>query len=293
MFVQGVIFDTATKQLTTYSPLVIDDGTIPSVPPVPVTLTPTDIVGLFGGSNDNQTFLSNNGSCDTTTGQVFYCNTRSLFTAINAAKVPIPNLGTDFQGNVCPSVRSFDIVDQDQSDNVQTSYLLTRDGRTAQDTSINRALLSGASKIVNPSDNRVLSIAVDRALRCTPWRIPDIANGGAIAPTQATDELQAAAYQDNPIALVPAGDPMVGPNNLGILNTYRLDVDQPAVNTIGEANTQAYCAHLIDIGGEFISNHQTLFSGFPSPIPGFANLYDFMHQRWLASRQLLGCNQGS
>lgn len=291
IFLQAVIFNPENTQLTVYNPLVIDQGTTPAIAPVTLTLPTGAVVGLFGGANDDQTFLANNTSCDTTTGQVFYCNTNTLFNAVNAAHISIPPLGYDRAGHRCPSVRSFKIVDQDQSDNVQTSYLLTPTGELAQDTTANRGALPAASVVVNPSDNRVLSIAVDGALGCVPWKIPDVTDGGKLVPTQATDELQAAAYQRHPVALIPAGDPMVGPNNLEILNTYRRDVDQPMVDSLGAANTQSYCRHLIKIGGTFIANHMVLFSGFPSPVAGFANLYDFLHQRWIASQQILGCHQ--
>lgn len=291
VFLQAVIFDPATKSLSEYSPLVIDAGTTPAIAPVPVSLPTGAVVGLFGGANDDTTSVANNQGCDTFTGQVFFCNTRQLFAAIHAAGVPIPPLGTDINGKPCPSVRSFDIVDQDQSDNVQTAYLLSPDGTTAQDTAANRLLLGNSAVVVNPSDNRVLSNAIDPALGCSSWKIPDIADANNPVPTQATNELQAAAYQLDPIAFIPAGDPMVGPNNLALINAYRLDVDQPGIQSLGQANTVPYCQHVRVVGGQFLALNQTLFSSKPSPLAGFANLYDFLHQRWIATRMLLNCKK--
>ena len=46
------------------------------------------------------------------------------------------------------------MIDQDQSDNVTTIYLLNpATGQTAQDTTANDANLTGAQKLVNGSDN--------------------------------------------------------------------------------------------------------------------------------------------
>ena len=42
---------------------------------------------------------------------------------IKECKLLIPVLNKDLNGNICPSVRSFSVVDNDQSDNVVTTYL--------------------------------------------------------------------------------------------------------------------------------------------------------------------------
>lgn len=297
VFVQAVIFDTATRQLTTYSPLVIDEGTLPAIVPSVLTISTTSVIALFGGGNDDATFLTGsgasscvNGADGANFGQVFFCNASQFWQNINAAHLSIPSLGIGNDGQPCPTVRSFKIVDQDQSDNVQTTYLVTSSGQTAQNTATNRQLLPGATIVVNPSDNRVLTNFVDPALGCTPWMIPDIADDGNLVPTQATDELQAATYQDNPVALIPSGDPMVGPNVLDMLNAYRQGVDQPQINALGQADTQAYCAHLKDIQPGFLANNQATFTNFPSPVPSIGpNLYAFMQARLTASFQILGC----
>ena len=52
--------------------------------------------------------------------------------AIRAGELVMPPLGTAVDGRLCPSVRDFSVVDQDQSDTLLTKYLALPDGRTAQ-----------------------------------------------------------------------------------------------------------------------------------------------------------------
>src|SRR5437660_8270707 len=137
-------------------------------------------------------------------------------------------------GKVCPSVRDFGVVDMDQSDNVVTSYLVTANGQTAQVTTANMTALQNTQTQVNGSDNRLLAVAMDGALGCTPWMAPDLANPGHMVPALPLNELQAAAHQAAPQALVPARDPMVlvnGNRNTTKLNLYRVGVDETPVHS--------------------------------------------------------------
>jgi hypothetical protein len=127
-------------------------------------------------------------------------------------------------GKVCPSVRDFGVVDMDQSDNVVTSYLVTANGQTAQMTAANMAALQTTQTQVNGSDNRLLAVAMDSALGCTPWMAPDLATPGHMLPALPLNELQAAVQQAPPVARVPANDPMVLTGNqpdINKLNAYR------------------------------------------------------------------------
>lgn len=293
VYVQGVVFDPATSKLSAYSPLVVDAGMSPAVTPTAPTLPAGAVVGIFGGGNDDATTLVGpgaascvNGADGRIFGQVFFCGTQALFKAVNAAHIHIPALGKSLDGRDCPSVRSFRIVDQDQSDNVQTTYLLTAGGQTAQNTAANRAQFPDATIINNGSDNSLLAVT-DHALGCQPWMISDLADPGSVVPTQATDELQAAAYQGTQ-ALIPAGDPMVGPNDLAMVNAYRVSVDQPAVRGLGGASTVAYCTSLLNIAPEWIEGDQALMMNAPSLAAG-VNLFDFLQQRLNTTVQLLGC----
>ena len=296
VFVQGVIFDPATNSISTYSPLVIDAFTTPAIAPTVPTLPAGSTIAIFGGGNDDVTTLLDkgrvcvNGADSEPFGQVFFCGAAHFFDVVNAAHVTIPPLGMGVDGTVCPTVRDFRIVDQDQSDNVQTTYLVQPNGTIAQNTAANRLALPMATVIKNPSDNRVLSIAVDGALGCKPWTVPDLADNGNLVPTQATDELQAAMYQADPEAFIPMGDPMVGPNNPDMVNAYRVNVDQPVLSPGHDGSTAVYCHRIKHFAPPWLASNQTLFSAQPSPVPGIGNnLYEFLMIRLQATYSLLNC----
>ncbi|MBV9709447.1 MAG: hypothetical protein JO011_00875, partial [Ktedonobacteraceae bacterium] len=172
-FVQADIYDPATGQISTYSPLVIDQGTQPAVVPTAPTLPAGAVVGLWFGFNGtnltqqgaNANTLARarcvNGLPGSIFGQFSYCNARNFFAAVNkgiaAGKVQVPALGTAVDGMPCPSTRDFSVVDQDQSDNVQTQYLANANGQTAQLTGANQGQLANATTLGNPSDNALVS----------------------------------------------------------------------------------------------------------------------------------------
>jgi hypothetical protein len=52
--------------------------------------------------------------------------------------IKIPELQNSPMGDVCPTTRSFGVIDQDQSDNVLSQYLLLSDNTVAQDYKINK-----------------------------------------------------------------------------------------------------------------------------------------------------------
>jgi hypothetical protein len=182
----------------------------------------------------------------------------------------------------------------DQSDNVVTTYLVTANGQTAQMTKANMAALQAAQQQVNGSDNRLLAVALDGALGCTPWMAPDLADPGQMLPALPLNELQAAAQQAAPIALVPAGDPMVLNNNqpdLNKINAYRRGVDQSPAPNLDAASTTTYCQHLLAIGPARIQLDMQLTQGQPSPDPAAANsLFTFLAQRFVASFGANGLN---
>ena len=275
--------------------MVVDAGTIPAEPIVQPVLPLHRVVGIFGGGNDDDTILLNNdnGYCvngfnGSRFGQVFFCNTQNLFASFHSGGFSIPALGVSDTGEACPTVRSFQIVDQDQSDNVQSTYIASGDGRTAQDTFVNRSALGTFSVLRNPSDNRLLTNFVDPSIGCTPWRIP---SQDDISPTatQLTDELQAGAYQMPPIALIPLTDPMTG--NKQMTDKYRVNVDQHPVNQNSpefSGSGTLYCQNLKAIAPPFLSEHASDFTGRPSPEEG-VDLNTFINDRYSASLQLLNC----
>src|SRR5947209_11884603 len=308
-FVQGAVIDPATGQISIYNPLVIDQGTQPAATPVVAQLPANGIVALWFGSNGNNLTLQDtdgsleqgrcvNGVNGSIFGQFAYCNAPAFFKAANnamrAGLLNAPPLGMANDGKVCPSVRDFGVVDMDQSDNVVTSYLVTANGQTAQVTTANMTALQNTQTQVNGSDNRLLAVAMDGALGCTPWMAPDLANPGHMLPALPLTELQAARLQAPPVARVPANDPMVITNNqpdTNKLNPYRKSADQSPVSTLVAASTTTYCRHLLAIGPARIQLDMQLTQGRPSPDPAVANsLFTFLAQRFVASYGANGLN---
>src|SRR5258708_37743655 len=104
---------------------------------------------------------------------------------------------------------------------------MNKHGQTAQSAAANSAALQGALAQVNGSDNRLLAIALDGAIGCKPWMAPDLADPGQLTTALPLNELQAAASQAAPVALVLYGDPMVmGNGHVSVheAKTYRLPV---------------------------------------------------------------------
>lgn len=309
-FVQAAILDPATGQISIYNPLVIDQNSIPAATPVAPTLPNNAIVALwFGFNGDNlvQQGASRgvlranncvNGLPDSVFGQYSYCNAHEFFRAANRAirrgQLQVPQLGTAVDGQSCPSVRDFFVVDQDQSDNLPVTYLISATGNLAQNTAANAAALPGATTLGNPSDNGLVDRFLDPDLGCTPWKVADLADPGQVVPGLALNELQSRFHKRYPVALIPAGDPMVldadGSTDLGKVNAYRRGVDQPEAYGSRQADTARYCRHMLRIAPARLLLDQTLLLSKPSPVADAANsMFTFMAQRFAASYDILGC----
>ncbi|MGH2478218.1 MAG: hypothetical protein ACRDHW_00965, partial [Ktedonobacteraceae bacterium] len=292
------VINPTTGQISIYNPLVVDKGTKPAIAPMVPQLPAGGIVGIWFGGNDSSTTLQNtngslaaghcvNGLNGSVFGQVAFCNAAAFFAAANqaiqAGKLTPPALGTAKDGLPCPTVRDFSVVDQDQSDNVTTHYLVTADGLTAQATAANKAALPNATDAANGSDNGLVDKFIDTALGCTPWMAPDLADKGNLVPAQPLNELQAAADQANPVALIPNRDPMVMVNNrinLQKINLYRAGVDQPAAANLGASSTLAYCNNLVAIAPLRLQVDEPMMIRQPSQAPDAANsLFTFLAQR--------------
>jgi hypothetical protein len=307
-FVQGLVIDPATGQLSVYDPLVVDRGTEPAVAPVVPTLPANAIVALWFGFNGNVLDLTGNGvqagSCVNGTdgspfGQFAYCNAPAFFSAANTAisqgKLTIPPIGTAADKQPCLTTRDFGLIDQDQSDNVTTTYLALADGRTAQNTQTATKQLRGKAPTVvaNGSDNLLLDHFVDPALGCTPFTAPDLANNGFAASSLGLNELQAAAAQAAPVAFVPLNDPMVlnndGTQNDQKTDLYRAGVDQPPLAQVPGSPAQ-YCQNLRTLGVTRVKLDRTLTDTTVSPDTGAAsNLFAFLAMRLQQSYTNLGC----
>ena len=309
-FVQGSIFDFATGQLSVYNPLVIDQGTKPAANPVVPKIPQNAIVALWFGFNGNNLTLKSshnslqdghcvNGANASIFGQFAYCNAPTFFTkvnqAINLGTVTPPPLGTGKDGKTCLSVRDFGLVDQDQSDNVTTGYLVTQDGRTAQLTAANQMLLPNAQPMTNGSDNGLLDAFVDPALGCTPWMVPDLANAGHMATALPLNELQAMVNQQKPVALVPLTDPMVLNNNnpdRNKTNLYRAGVDQMPANNDNQASGKTYCQNLTTTGAPRIVLDAPFTIKMKTPDAATGNtLFTFLAQRFVNSYTNLNCQK--
>src|SRR5436309_11975281 len=283
-FVQGAVIDPAGN-ISIYNPLVVNEDQQPAVAPVVPNIPPGSTVGLWFGFNGNNLTLQGmdgslqqgncvNGSDGSIFGQFAYCNAPAFFQAANTAMAagkinPNPAkaaLGMGKDGLTCPSVRDFGVVDQDQSDNVTTTYMI-----------------NGAQQ-VNGSDNRLLAVALDGALGCTPLMAPDLAHPGQMTTALPLNELQAASQQATPIALVPQRDPMTlvdNTPNAAKTDAYRAGVDQPALGASDGGNTTTYCQNLLKIAPQRLVTDALFTGAANSPDPAAANsLFTFLAQRF-------------
>src|SRR5271166_6720219 len=321
-FVQATILNPRTGALSVYDPLVITAGTTPAVAPVVPKLPRHAIVTIdfgFNGTDLTQVGATPNalaqGNCvnglGSVFGQVSFCNGINFFnsafqlmregrlfvpSAGRAAKI-VPTAGAIGTGTTCPTVRNFDMVDQDQSDNVTSIYLLNpTTGQTAQDTTANEANLTGAQKLVNGSDNALIDDFLDPTLGCTPFMAPDLANNGTPTTSQALDELLAARYQPRIAALVPENDEMTLDANGQLdptkTNLYREEVGQAPISAQNNRNDSPvmYCQNMVNIQTSFLAANQALLATDTSPVPAVGeNLLTFMANRLLMSFTNLGC----
>ncbi len=308
-FVQGVIFNVNTGAFSVYNPLVIDKGTQAAVTPTAPKIPAGSIVGLWFGFNGTNLTLQGangralrqancvNGQNGSVFGQFAYCNAVNFFRAANqaiaAGKVTVPALGTAKDGQTCLSTRDFGLIDQDQSDNVQTQYISNGNGQTAQFSAANQAAIANGTVIANPSDNALLTNFVDPALGCTGWTAPNLADNNTPVPALPLDELMAAADQQAPVALVPLTDPMTLNNNnpsLTKTNLYRVGADQkPARNQAGASGT-TYCQNFLQTGIPRLTLDQPLTIAATSPAPAEANsLFTFLAMRDMQSYTNLNC----
>jgi len=364
-FAQAVILNLDNGVLSVYNPLVITKGLNPPIAPFNATLPTNYVAGIWFGFNGDLLVLLDApspttaaGAADTGNsqvsslqqgacvngggakyslfGQYSHCNANSFFAQANTLiisgliKVPAPQLyfsgpqlNTPF---FCPTVRDFSVVDQDQSDNVVTKYILvTKTNATAQDTAANEAKLTqqgvAFTVISNPSDNglvngflyptlgntALISAAAKANLTTSAigrqtnrscattskWLVTDLAdpNGSKVAAL-GLDELQASVWQFFPVARIPALDPMVvdaaGNPDLLKLNAYRTSVNQFPVTSLSLASTRNYCNYYLKAASRIVADSIYTLGG-PSPDADNANLYAFLVTRYISSWSILTC----
>ena len=322
-FVQATILNPRTGALSVYNPLVITAGTKPAVAPVVPKLPAGAIVTIdfgFNGTVLRQVGATpdalRQGNCTdgepgSPFGQVSFCNGADFFHAAfsleRAGRLIVPSVGTSKKmvptagvlgtGRECPTVRNFDMVDQDPSDNVTSTYLLNPvTGQTAQDNAANQARMRGAIMLVNGSDNALIDDFLDPALGCTPFEAPDLGNNGTLTTSQALDELLAARNQPKDAALVPENDEMVldsgGQFDLAKTDLYRSEIGQAPVSPQTDTNSspQMFCQNLVNIQTPFIAANENLLAVAPSPVPTVGDtLYTFLANRLASSFDNLNC----
>ena len=192
-------------------------------------------------------------------------------------------------------MRDFGMVDQDQSDNVITTYLINGNGQTAQNTTANAAAIAGATTLVNGSDDKLLAAFLDPANGCTAFNAPDTTAPGGTSGSQALNELSARVNQQGTIAVVPPNDEMTlvgGAFSIAKTNVYRSLVDQPLLAGNVNATTVAmdYCQNLTNIQPARNQLDMTRELNTGTPVAAIGNtLATFMGNRLSMSFVNLGC----
>jgi hypothetical protein len=311
-FVQATILNRRNGQLSVYEPLVITQGTQPAAAPVLPRLPRHAVVTIdfgFNGTNLTQVGATpdalSQGNCvngmpGSIFGQVSYCNGIRFFNAAFRAeregRLRVPAVGVSPKnGQACPDTRNFNMVDQDPSDNVTSTYLLTPNGQTAQFNPANEAGLAGATPVNNGSDNELLDAFLDPTLGCTPFEAPDLSQNSAPGTSQALNELSSASNQRAPVALVPENDEMsLVNNNFSVQKTdlYRAEVGQPLVSPTNDVTSSPamFCQNMVNIQTPFLASNQALLATGTSPVPTVGtNLLTFMANRLNMSFTNLDC----
>jgi hypothetical protein len=312
---EGVFIDATilspNGQLQVYNPLVITQGTTPAVAPTPPTIARGSQVILSLGANGNAVALvgrgARQGNCIDALGnslinQTPQCNAANFYRLANAeirrGILKIPAVGTAKDGQPCPTVRDFVLIDQDQSDNAVAQYLFDPNtGQTAQDTAANKAAMTGATLMSNGSDNGLLDRFMDPALGCTPFTAPNPTNSAGASASQALNELSARANQKGTIALLPVNNPQLlvgGQFSLAKTNTFRLETDQPLLPfwTNTARNAARYCQDMVNIQTARLKLDADLEVGTASPVPDLGdNLATFLAARLSGSFDNLNCKE--
>ena len=307
-FVEATILSPG-GQLQVYNPLVITAGTTPAVTPARPTIPFGSVVIIDVGFNGNNLVLqgrgARQGACvdalgQSLIGQVSACNAVNFYRVANAAiaegVLTVPALGTASDGQPCESSRSFALIDQDQSDNVVSHYLINANGQTEQNTAANAGAGTGTTTLLsNGSDDALLSLFVDPANGCTPFTAPDTTNAAGTSPSQALNELSARVNATGTIAVVPPNDEMTlvgGAMSIAKTNVYRSLVDQPllAANQDPAAVAQAFCQNMVNIAPARNQLDLTKDTNFGTPVAAVgSNLGSFLGARLAASFGVLGC----
>jgi hypothetical protein len=306
-FVEATIL-APNGSVTVYNPLVITAGTTPAATPAAPKITGGDQVIIDVGFNGTNLALvgpgARQGHCvdalgQSLIGQVSACNAVGFYDLANAeierGTLKVPPVGTSTDGQPCLTTRDFGTIDQDQSDNVITSYLINGNGQTAQNTAANAAAITGSTTLVNGSDDKLLAAFLDPANGCTPFSATDTTDPTGASGSQALNELSARINQQGTIAVVPPNDEMTlvgGAMSIAKTNVYRSLVDQPLLPGNASAATVAadYCQNMVNIQSARNQLDMTAELKFGTPVAAVGNnLATFMANRLSMSFANLGC----
>ncbi|MGH3262446.1 MAG: hypothetical protein ACRDNS_10650, partial [Trebonia sp.] len=306
-FVEATIL-APNGSLQVYNPLVVTAGTQPAVAPQAPTIAVGSVVVIDVGFNGTNLALTGAGAAQgncvdasgqSVIGQVSACNAVNFYRTANAdianGTLTVPANGTASDGQACETTRDFALIDQDQSDNVVSQYLLTANGQTAQATAANKTALAGATAVANGSDDALLSDFVLPANGCTPFTAPDNTNPNGNSSSQALNELSARANQKGTIAVVPPNDEMTlvgGAMSITKANVYRSLVDQALLSQGTNPATVAasYCQNMVNIAPARNNLDMAKDAAFTSPVPTVGNnLATFLGNRLSMSFVNLGC----
>jgi hypothetical protein len=298
-------------QVQVYDPLVVTQGTRPAVRPAAPKIPRGARVIIDFGFNGTNLLLTGPGAAQRASGcvdalgqsvigQVSACDAVPFYALANSeiarGTLRIPDVGTSTDGEQCQTTRDFTLIDQDQSDNVYSNYLLTGDGQTAQATPANKAALGDAALVSNGSDNALLGDFVDPANGCQPLTKPDTTSVTGAQGSQALDELSARINQKAPIAVVPTNDEMVlvgGAYSIAKTNMYRSLVDQPqlAASTNPYEVAAAYCMNMVNTAPAHDQLDAASDASVATPVPDVGDsLATFLGNRLSMSFANLGCD---
>ena len=306
-FVEATIL-APNGQVQVYNPLVITAGTTAAATPAAPTIARGSQVIIDVGFNGTNLVLqgrgARQGNCvdalgQSVIGQVSACNAVNFYNLANSeiarGTLTVLPAGTSLGGQPCLTVRDFAVVDQDQSDNVITTYLINGNGQTAQNTAANAAAIAGATTLVNGSDDKLLAAFLDPANGCTPFTATDTTDPAGTSGSQALNELSARVNQKGTIAVVPPNDEMTlvnGAFSVAKTNVYRSLVDQPllAGNVNATQVAADYCQNLTNIQSARNQLDMTRELNTGSPVAAVGNsLATFMGNRLSMSFVNLGC----
>jgi hypothetical protein len=306
-FVEATILS-PNGQLQVYNPLVITAGTTAAATPAAPTIARGSQVIIDVGFNGTNLVLqgrgARQGNCvdadgQSLIGQVSACNAVNFYDQANSeiarGTLTVPPPGTSLDGQPCLTTRDFSVIDQDQSDNVVTDYLINGNGQTAQDNAANAAAIAGATTLVNGSDDKLLVAFLDPANGCTPFTAPDATATGGTSGSQALNELSARVNEKTTIGVTPPNDEMTLVNSafsVAKTNVYRSLVDQPllAGNVNATTVAQDYCQNMTNIQPARNQLDMARELNFGTPVAAIGdNLATFMGNRLSMSFVNLGC----